>query len=171
MRMLLLSLPASIALAAAPVFGTTVVTGPPGLPSVEASSPRASNITGSDTRSVIAPALPPVSLGPDATATRYLLEARRALAANQTGRAQSALEHAETLLLTRSVPIGAANDPDRNPAVLNVNAALRSLASGDTGEAINLIQQTIPMTQQVQVGVPPVMGPTGAWPPWLEPVQ
>ena len=113
MRMLLLSLPASIALAAAPVFGTTVVTGPPGLPSVEASSPRASNITGSDTRSVVAPALPPAGLGPDATATQYLLEARRALAANQPGRAQSALEHAETLLLTRSVPIGTTDEPDQ----------------------------------------------------------
>ena len=55
--------------------------------------------------------------------------------------------------------------------MLKVNAALRSLASGNTGEAMNLIQQTIPMVQQVQVGIPPTMGPTGAWPPWLQPVR
>lgn len=77
----------------------------------------------------------------------YLHAARDALAARQTGRAQSALENAETLLLTRSVPQGATGSPDQSPAVRNVSAALQSLASNDIQAAMNLVQQTIPMAQ------------------------
>jgi hypothetical protein len=149
MRSLLLSLAMLPVLAAAPAIAQPgpgkVVTGPPGLPSVEPLSSHASNITGADTRSVIAPALPSVELGRNATAVDYLQAARSALASGQTGRAQSALESAETLLLTRSVPQGATGAPDQNPAVRNVNAALRSLSRHDIQGAMNLVQQTIPM--------------------------
>jgi hypothetical protein len=89
-----------------------VVTGMPGLPSVEPYSNRASNINSADTHSVIAPALPAVNLGPNATAADYLKAALNALAANRTGQAQTALENAETLLLTRSVPEGTTGMPD-----------------------------------------------------------
>lgn len=154
MRSLLLSLTVLTAFAAAPAIAQTVtpgpgkvVTGPPGLPSVEPLSPHASNITTADTRSVIAPALPPADLSPNATAVDYLHAARDALAARQTGRAQSALENAETLLLTRSVPQGATGSPDQSPAVHNVSAALQSLASNDIQGAMHLVQQTIPMAQ------------------------
>ncbi len=92
MRFALLSLSVLTAFAAAPASALTVysgagkvVTGPPVLPSVEPLSARASNITASDTRTVIAPALPSVDLGPNATGTEYLLAAQSALAANQTG--------------------------------------------------------------------------------------
>ena len=125
-----------------------VVTGPPSLPSVEPLSPRASNITGADTQSVIAPALPRADLPPNATATDYLSAAESALAAGQTGRAQSALENAETLLLTRSVPLGATATPDQNPAISNIEAALHALAANDTQGAMSLVQQTIPMTRR-----------------------
>ena len=154
MRSLVLSLTALTAFAVAPAVAQTVtpgpgkvVTGPPGLPSVEPLSQQASNINSADTRSVIAPALPPVDLGPSATAADYLQAARSALAARQTGRAQSALENAETLLLTRSVPMGATESPDQNPAIHNVSAALQSLASHNIQEAMNLVQQTIPMVR------------------------
>ena len=82
MRFALLSLSVLTAFAAAPASALTVysgagkvVTGPPVLPSVEPLSARASNITASDTRTVIAPALPSVDLGPNATGTEYLLAA------------------------------------------------------------------------------------------------
>ena len=158
MRSFLLSLIALSAFAMVPVVAQPVVrpgpgkvvTGPPSLPSVEPLSPRASNITGADTRSVIAPALPPVGLGPNATATDYLRAAQSALAAGQTGRAQSALENAETLLLTRSVPLGATGTPDQSPAVSNVESALHALAADNTQGAMSIVRQTIPMTEQAE---------------------
>jgi hypothetical protein len=136
-----------------PVGPGKVVTGPPGLPSVEPLSPAASNINGADTRSVIAPALPSVDLGPNATAVDYLQAAQSALAVNQTGRAQSALENAETLLLTRSVPLGTTANADRNPAISNISAALGALANSDIQDARNLVQQAIPMAEHS--GPPP----------------
>jgi hypothetical protein len=153
------SLLAIAAFAAAPALAQTVpvgpgkvVTGPPSLPSVEPLSSGASNINGADTRSVIAPALPSADLGPNATAVDYLRAAQSALAVNQTGRAQSALENAETLLLTRSVALGTTADADQNPAVSSISAALRALANSDIQDAMNLVQQAIPMAEQ---GPPP----------------
>jgi hypothetical protein len=184
MRSLLLSFTVLTAFAVTPAVAQTtpppaspapgkVVTGPPDLPSVQPLSPQASNINGADTRSVIAPALPSAHVGPNASATDYLEAARQALQARQTGRAQSALENAETLLLTRSVPMGATGSPDNNPAVHNVQAALQSLASNDSQGAMNLVQETISMTQQAQAGqygmgqsgMPMGTGPMGAPPP------
>ena len=74
-------------------------------------SNRASNITGNDTRSVIAPRLP----NPDTTGDSprdFLVAAQRALAAHQTGAAQEALERAQTRILTRSTDPSMANAPD-----------------------------------------------------------
>ena len=167
MRSMLCSLAAIALVAAAPAVAQPavqagpgkVVTGPPSLPSVEPLSPRASNITGADTSSPIAPALPPVNLPPNATAADYLRAAQSALAAGQTGRAQSALENAETLLLTRSVPLGMTGAPDQSPAVSNIESALHALASNDAQGAMNIVQQTIPMTQQAPSPAPP--GPPG----------
>jgi len=138
-----------------PVGPGKVVTGPPSLPSVEPLSSDASNINGADTRSMIAPALPSVDLGPNATAVDYLQAAQAALAATQTGRAQSALENAETLLLTRSVALGTTDNPDQRPAVRNISAALQALASNDIQDAMNLVQQTIPMAESSQPPRPP----------------
>jgi len=176
MRSKLLAFTAVAVLVAAPAFAQTsytapppsvvatgpgkVVTGPPGLPSVEPLSPRASNINGMDTRSVIAPALPSVNLGPNAGPAAYLQAAQSALAANQTGQAQEALENAETLLLTRSVSPSTVGQPSENPAVHNVNAALQALAAHDNAQAMNLIQQTIPIADQMTAAGGPPMPPT-----------
>ena len=166
MRSTLLPLAVMAAFAAAPAIAHTVhpgpgqvVTGPPDLPSVEPLSVEASNITAADTHSVIAPALPSVDLAPSATAVDYLQAARTALAANETGRTQSALELAETLRLTRSVPLGATDSPDPSPAVHNIAAALRSLAANDVQGTMRLVQQTIPMTQEGQAAIAPAGGP------------
>lgn len=175
MRSLLLSLTALSLIAASPVLAQTysgapvpagpgkVVTGPPGLPSVQPLSRQASNINGADTRSTIAPALPSTGLGPNATASDYLRAAQSALASGQTGRAQEALENAETRLLTRATPLGMAEQPDQNPAVSNINSALQSLASHDVQGAMRIVQQTIPMTDQMQTAATGPM-PTGAMP-------
>jgi hypothetical protein len=163
-RVLPVSLLAIAAFAAAPVLAPAqnvpvgpgkVVTGPPGLPSVEPLSSGASNINGADTRSVIAPALPSADLGPNATAVDYLQAAQSALAANRTGRAQSALENAETLLLTRSVPLDTTAYADQNPAISNISAALRVLANRDIQDAMNLVRQAIRMAAQVPPPPPP----------------
>jgi len=147
------------------VWPGKVVTGPADLPSVKPLSHQASNINAANTRSVIAPALPEAEIGPNASATDYLDAARAVLGARQTGRAQSALENAETLLLTRSVPADATSAPSDNPAVHNVQAALQSLASDDLHGAMNLVQQTITMTQQADAGAPPLgMPPMGTGP-------
>lgn len=173
MRSLLLSLTALSLLGASPVLAQTysgapvpagpgkVVTGPRGLPSVEPLSRGASNINSMDTRSTIAPALPSTNLGPNATASDYLRAAQNALAAGQTGRAQEALENAETRLLTRSVPMGAGGQPDQNPAVNNINSALQSLGSHDVQGAMRIVQQTIPMTDQMQTAATGPMGTPG----------
>ncbi len=137
-----------------------VVTGPPGLPSVEPMSQRASNIGPGDTRSVIAPALPSPEVGPNAGPSAYLHAAQSALAANQTGQAQEALENAETALLSRSVPQGAVDQPDQSSAVHNVSAALRALGANDNAQAMALIQQTIPMTDQMAQAGSPGMPPS-----------
>ena len=129
-----------------------MVTGPSDLRSVEPLSRQASNINGADTHARDRTCAAGRHVGPNASATDYLDAARAALRARQTGRAQSALENAETLLLTRSVPMGATGTPDDNPAVHNVQAALQSLASNDLQGAMNLVQETIGMTQQAETG-------------------
>lgn len=102
-----------------------------------AGSPRsnaASNITGADTRSLIAPRLP----DPDATGNTpqdYLAAARRALQRNQTGAAQEALERAETRILTRSTDPSMANTPDDSRIARAVAEARRALSNRNAAAA------------------------------------
>src|ERR1700752_3044759 len=103
---------------AVPAGPDKVVTGAPSLPSVEPLSHSA--ISSADTGSVIPPALRSPNPPPDAVAIDYLRAAQSALADGQTGRAQSALKNAETLLLARSVPSGAAGVPDQGATVSNI---------------------------------------------------
>jgi hypothetical protein len=133
----------------------------PAPPSHQPLSRRATNINQQDTRSVISPSLPAVPVGPNADATQYLQAAQSALSRGRTGEAQEALENAETYLLNRSVPQGAVNQPDQSPAVNNVSSALQALGAGDRGQAMNLIQQAITMTQTAMNGP----GPVGMPPP------
>ena len=103
---------------------------PQNLGDVRLNSDTAANISPHDTHSLIAPALPaPVVSGTSVAA--YLGAAQSALAAGQTGATQSALEEAETLALTRSVPMSAARDPSHAPLVLAISAAREALSSGN----------------------------------------
>ncbi len=98
-------------------------------------SSRASNITQGDTRSVIAPTLPAPAGGPNASVHQFLSDAQQALNTNQTGKAQEALERAETAMLQRSVPLSEADTPDQAPDVQQVKAARDALANRDVAGA------------------------------------
>lgn len=116
----------------------------PGVGDSEPFSDRASNIDRGDTRSQIAPRLPQPNVSSDSPEA-YLAAADRALARRQTGLAQSALEHAETRMLNRSVPMGQGNMPDRDPRIEQVNSALQALANRNYSAARQNIQQAMNM--------------------------
>ncbi|HJS87830.1 MAG TPA: hypothetical protein VJ779_20450 [Acetobacteraceae bacterium] len=184
---LVLSLTMMTALAAAPALAQTT-TGQPGLsqdrysaqsgmsaegtnaaplqelpapPSRQPMVHHPTNILGSQPHSVISPSLPPVGLGPNATATEYLAVAESAVNRRQGGVAQSALENAETYLLNRSVPMGAVNQPDQSPAVQTISNALETLARGDWAQTRQLIQQAMQQAQQAQMAMRSGMQPAG----------
>ncbi len=103
-------------------------------------SAKASNVTGSDTQSPIAPHLPQPETGPNQGPRGYLRAADRALAMHHTGEAQQALEMAETRLLDRATPAYAANAPSQNQMVARVAEARRALGQGDVAGARAAIQ-------------------------------
>ncbi len=101
-------------------------------------STSASNITASDTRSHIAPALP--TPGYDLTYEQLLQAAQRAVSAGRTGLAQQSLEQAETRLLTRAVPQGQGNTPDNGAQVDAIRNARIALSKGDRAGVLQNIQ-------------------------------
>lgn len=95
-------------------------------------SGKASNISGTDTRSAVAPRLPtPAADDPD----RLLMSAQNALSRGRTGEAQEALERAETRLLDRSTLASDAGTPISGPRIDAIRQALSSLGSGDRAGA------------------------------------
>jgi hypothetical protein len=116
-------------------------------------SRQASNIDSADTRGKLAPQLPAPGVGPSATPEDYLRAAQKALRSNQSGRAQAALEMAETRVLDRSVAPSDANAPDQSPEVTAINQALQSLASRDYGSAQSSIKTALETgMQQMSAG-------------------
>ena len=105
-------------------------------------SATASNITGQDTRSGMAPRLPDPAAANNSPQA-YLAAAQRALASNRTGAAQEALERAETRLLSRSTDPSMANMPDPAPMVQQVGAARRALAARDMAGARSAISAAL----------------------------
>ena len=102
-------------------------------------SDAASNIVGSDTRSNIAPTLPPSGIGQDAASRDYLRAARASLVAGRTGQAQQSLEMAETRALDRSVQQGQTDTPSHSQFVSWIRDARHALGGGDSTHAIQLI--------------------------------
>ncbi|MEJ1975008.1 MAG: hypothetical protein WDN49_02070 [Acetobacteraceae bacterium] len=74
---------------------------------------------------------------------QYLTDAQNALNTNQSGRAQEALERAETAMLQRSVPADQAGTPDQAPDVLQVQAARGALARHDLAAAKAAVAQAL----------------------------
>jgi hypothetical protein len=103
----------------------------------------ASNIVPNDTRSPIAPTLPPSSVGTDATTHDYLRDARAALIAGRTGQAQQSLEMAETRALDRSVVQGQTNTPSDSQLVADIREARHALGGGDRTHAVQLIDMAL----------------------------
>ena len=114
-----------------------------GVGASEPSSTRASNISSSNSKSTIAPTLPSPDVGIDASPFEYLRSARAALAAGQTGRAQQALEMAETRVLARVVPPGQMTGPMDSQFVTHIRDARRALGAGDNSAAISLIDRAL----------------------------
>jgi len=138
----------------APMGGTPAPTGPdirpghvPGVGDSFPASNRSSNIGPGDTHSRIAPRLPAPAGGPNAGPHHFLMDAQNALNARQTGRAQEALERAETAMLQRAVPADQAGSPDQAPDVVQVGAARDALARHDVSAAQAAIAQALTITQ------------------------
>jgi hypothetical protein len=142
----LLGMSAAIALAQAPGLDPATGARPGHEPGVGVSLPlsnNASNITPNDTRSVIAPTLPPSLAGQNATPQDYLRAAKASLAAGQTGATQQSLEMAETRALDRAVPVGQTDDPGTNKLIADIRNARDALAAGDTQHKMQMIDQAL----------------------------
>lgn len=142
----------------------------PAQPSRQPVSHHATNINTSNTRSRISPSLPPTGLGADADATQNLQVAVSALRSNQTGKAQHALENAQTYLLNRSVLYNQVDHPSSNPVVQTIGSALDALGHGNRSESLELASRAL--TQSQSASLPPAgpmqgtpaPGPTGYMP-------
>lgn len=161
MRSLFLSA-AMLALVATPALAQNgqVVTGPPGLRSVEPLVHHPTNLNAETARSRVSPALPQPGLSPGAPAEAYLHTAEHALRTHRLGLAQSALGHAETALLNRSMRSGFVGQPHRSPAVETIDRARQALGHHDIRMAMDLVHRTIDMTEHRQTAeaYPPPRG-------------
>ena len=114
--------------------------------------------------------LPSPGLAEGSSAGQYLAVAADALARNQTGLAQSALGHAETRLLSRSVPLFQTDKPSTNPAVTLISQARQALGAGDVATAQALVAKAQPIVAQQEahprpappVGLPGAPAPDAA---------
>ncbi len=102
-------------------------------------SNNSSNITSSDTHSVIAPRLPAPAIDENSPPAAFLQAARAALAAGHTGEGQESLERAESRALDRSVRPSTANQPSQQSLVQQIADARGALSTGDRARAIQLI--------------------------------
>lgn len=92
-----------------------------------------------------APQLPVAALDDNSTAEQWLVAARSAMALGQTGKAQEAMERAQTRLLDRSVPLFKTNTPSTHPAIPLIAQATRALGAGDRAGAMRLLEQAMPL--------------------------
>jgi hypothetical protein len=114
---------------------------------------KASNITPYDTRSVIAPALPPPPVGDNASPQDYLRVAQQALARGRTGEAQEALERAEERALDRAVPLFRTDKPIEDPLVARIRQARLVLGSNDPARAMQIITSANDMAARLASSV------------------
>jgi hypothetical protein len=68
---------------------------------------------------------------------------RQALANNQTGMSQEALEEAETRILDRSVLQTVGAQPSQDPVVAQITQARTALGDGNKAGALQIIDQTL----------------------------
>jgi hypothetical protein len=131
MRNTIMASAAILSLSLAPAYAQQQWAHQPGTGVSGPTSSTASNIDPADTHSDIAPHFQSPDVGPNAGPVGYLKAAETALDNHRTGEAEQALEMAETRLLDRSAPVGAANQPDQNGMVRKVSMARQALGHND----------------------------------------
>jgi hypothetical protein len=104
-------------------------------------SDKAGNINAATTHSDLAPNLP-APAGVDSVHD-LLMIARQALAVNQTGAAQEALERAESRALDRDIAPGTERIPDQNPQVAAIAQARDALANNNLRGAIAIVDAAL----------------------------
>ena len=102
-----------------------------------------SNTARPDTRSATAPPLPGPPARSNESPREFLDAARQALEAGRIGKAQEALERAETALLNSSGAPVTASPPDIQHAILAIGAARHRLAAHDRQGAIRAIDDAL----------------------------
>jgi len=75
------------------------------------------------------------SVPAEGSARMYLHLAKLAISHHDTARADDALSHAETRLLTRAIPASDASAVDQSPAITAIENARSALRSGDFAQA------------------------------------
>ncbi len=106
-------------------------------------SDKASNTNAGDTKNVIAPRLPTPQVSESSGPRDFLIAARQALATNQTGEAQEALERAESRALEGNILASDIAMPSQKSTVQTIAAARQALAEGDRGASIMLIDKAL----------------------------
>jgi len=99
----------------------------------------ASNVSAATAQSDVAPELPLAGLPPGATPRDYLVAAQQAVRAGSTGRAQAALERAETRMLNKASLARDPAHPASHPGIAEVEHALDQLGNGDTEGVLRTI--------------------------------
>ncbi len=112
-------------------------------------SDNAGNLNPQTTRSELAPNLPAPPASDDLQT--LLLDAKSSLQSGHTGQAQEALERAETRALDRSVVRGNERVPASSPVVAQISQALQAVGSGQTDQAIRLIDAAVPAAAQADI--------------------
>ncbi len=108
----------------------------------------ASNIELSDTRSVIAPALPVPPVPSGSPPREFLRAAREAVRRGRSRGAQEALERAETRVLDRAVIASMGTAPDTDRIVLDIAVARRALAAHQPSVALHAIDDALRSSNQ-----------------------
>jgi len=86
----------------------------------------------------------------------FLKAAQSAADRGQTGKAQEALERAETRLLDRAVGMNSAQEPDDRRAVLDIGVARQELAAGDRPGTLRAIDDALAASYLVARRAPPM---------------
>lgn len=115
-----------------------------------------SNHTGG---AVLSP-LPQSNVAADAAPTQFLQAAQQAVQHHRGGVAESALSEAETRLLNRAVAPSEASQPDRSPAVQDIEQARDAVTRRDWQAADQHITAAMQHAQMAQNGMGGTMMPT-----------
>ncbi len=122
----------------------------PPLPGVDAAGGSAPPVAGAGAAGVL-PAAP-------VSASDYMNLAAQAVAQSQARPALRALGHAETRLISRSVPLFQTHTIDTTTPVQLIEQARQAIRAGDFAAAAQLIARATPLVTQAETPAPPPVG-------------